>query len=186
MYIVTYSKTLFLAANTKHYCKLLPSLQIRTVHITRCQLNRKQCLTNKTETDHDDSHLVPWNVPLEMRNQQTVLTALTRQGTWQQTLHSPMATPPAVWVNTRYANSIKGISSETGVPPVTYIPSISGTLGEAGEYRHAKKQFLFKIQLSPSISKLAQHMVVALVAFSSLVRILGECSTIHSPPALFF
>ena len=24
------------------------------------------------------------------------------------------------------------------------------------------------------------------VAFSSLARILGECSTIHSPPALFF
>ena len=29
-----------------------------------------------------------------------------------------------------------------------------------------------------------QHVVV--VAFSSLVRILGECSTIHSPPVLFF
>ena len=26
----------------------------------------------------------------------------------------------------------------------------------------------------------------AVVAFSSLARIFGECSTIHSPPALFF
>ena len=29
-------------------------------------------------------------------------------------------------------------------------------------------------------------VVVAVVDFSSLARILGECSTIHSPPALFF
>ena len=29
-------------------------------------------------------------------------------------------------------------------------------------------------------------MVVVVVAFSSLARILGECSTIHSPLALFF
>ena len=29
-------------------------------------------------------------------------------------------------------------------------------------------------------------VVVAMVAFSSLARILGECLTIHSPPALFF
>ena len=29
-------------------------------------------------------------------------------------------------------------------------------------------------------------VVVVVVAFSSRARILGECSTIHSPPALFF
>ena len=29
-------------------------------------------------------------------------------------------------------------------------------------------------------------VVVLVVAFSSLARILGECSTIHTPPALFF
>ena len=29
-------------------------------------------------------------------------------------------------------------------------------------------------------------VVVVVVAFSSLARILEECSTIHSPPALFF
>ena len=28
-------------------------------------------------------------------------------------------------------------------------------------------------------------VVVVVVAFSSLARILGECSTIHSPPARF-
>ena len=29
-----------------------------------------------------------------------------------------------------------------------------------------------------------KQVVVVVVAFSSLARILGECSTIHSPPAL--
>ena len=31
-----------------------------------------------------------------------------------------------------------------------------------------------------------QQLVRLVMAFSSLARILGECSTIHSPPALFF
>ena len=33
---------------------------------------------------------------------------------------------------------------------------------------------------------LTAYVYVVVVAFSSLARILGECSTSHSPPALFF
>ena len=38
----------------------------------------------------------------------------------------------------------------------------------------------------PSIFYVLGNGLAVVVAFSSLARILGECSTLHSPPALFF
>ena len=43
------------------------------------------------------------------------------------------------------------------MPPVAYIPSISGTLGDTGVCSVRMNQFLLKVGLGPLISKLAQH-----------------------------
>ena len=43
-----------------------------------------------------------------------------------------------------------------------------------------------KYLCSPVRATTRVFQVVVVVAFSSRARILGECSTIHSPPALFF
>ena len=54
---------------------------------------------------------------------------------------------------------------------------------------------VLSIRPSPSCSNskcvmsgylVVQHMVVVVVALSSLMKILGECSTIHSAPVFFF
>ena len=60
-------------------------------------------------------------------------------------------------------------------------------------YCHANTKQLFGVSMTVTIMTINDNndvdpvtMVVVVVAFSSRARILGECSTIHSPPALFF
>ena len=46
------------------------------------------------------------------------------------------------------------------------IPSISGTLGDTGVYRHTKEPILSMIGLSPLISKLVQHISTQIHTFT--------------------
>ena len=45
-------------------------------------------------------------------------------------------------VDTGYINSTKGTASEKERSLVTYIPSVSGTLGDTGLYRHTTEPVL--------------------------------------------
>ena len=66
-------------------------------------------------------------------NRQTEIMPLERQDTKsKKRSESPTVNPPGIRVNTRYRNSTKDTSSKK----VAYIPSISGTLGDTGVYRH--------------------------------------------------
>ena len=58
-------------------------------------------------------------------------------------------------------------------------------------YCHANTKQLFGVSMTVTIMTINDNndvdpvtMVVVVVAFSSRARILGECSTIYSPPAL--
>ena len=45
-------------------------------------------------------------------------------------------------VDTGYINSTKGMASKKECSLVTYIPSVSGTLGDTGLYRHTTEPVL--------------------------------------------
>ena len=53
-------------------------------------------------------------------------------------------------------------------------------------YLIQEKVYFYEQIQKLSTNKLPDLVLLKLVAFFSLARILGECSTIHSLPALFF
>ena len=55
-----------------------------------------------------------------------------------------------------------------------------------GGYRERETETKRVIFLAREPSFLCRQIIFKMVAFSSRVRILGDCSIIHSPPALFF
>ena len=60
-----------------------------------------------------------------------------------------------------------------------------GTLLPAsGPHPQSQEAAKYKVQIKPVHNKDQQQW--NMVAFSSLMRSLGECLTIHSPPVLFF
>ena len=77
-------------------------------------------------------------------NKQREKIALDRQGTQKQKPESPTVSPPGVRVNTRYINSTKGTSLKKDAPSGIYTPSISGTLGDTGVYRHTTEPIVIR------------------------------------------
>ena len=58
--------------------------------------------------------------------------------------------------------------------------------GGAGKLVHYHPLSLFLPESAPSLQPSERGCITEVVASSSLAWIMGECSTIHSPPALFF
>ena len=73
------------------------------------------------------------------------IIALKGQGTQQQRPESPMVTQSGMEVITKYINSTEGTSSKR-MPPVAYVPFISGTLSNMGLYRHTTQQIFIQDQ----------------------------------------
>ena len=53
-------------------------------------------------------------------------------------------------VNTRYINSTRGTSSKKDVPPLVYIPFISGTLDNTGNAKYAN---IFRVKVLLATNK---------------------------------
>ena len=76
------------------------------------------------------------------------IIALDRPRTQQQRPESPTVTPPAMQVNfmqlqgTITPPNIHLQKNKKKMPTVAYTPSISGTLGDTGVYRHKTEPIL--------------------------------------------
>ena len=77
-------------------------------------------------------------------SQQREIIALDRQGTQQQRPESPTVTPPGVRVNTSSYKLHQRYILEKGCPKWHNIPSISGTLGDTGVYRHTTEPIFIR------------------------------------------
>ena len=94
-----------------------------------------------TTINKSNSKLFQWKI-----NKRKEINSAQQTVIQQQRPESPKVTPPSIWVNTGYrkpkVHPQKKMSS-SGL----YIPSISGTLGNTGVYRHTTEPIFIQDQV---------------------------------------